>query len=117
MPVVVTAPMIRPSQPRSRRMNAAHAVSASRRETLSIMSDLGFTKSCASIAMSGPFDLGREAAPPRIVRVDGRDLGIGEEVPDSRVGFTRLSEDRVGHHALLVEAAQREDARLKHRRN
>src|SRR3954447_9534373 len=116
MPVVVTAPMIRPSQPRSRRMNAAQAVSASRRDTLSIVSDLGVRKSCASVAMSGPFDLGREAAPRRIVRVDGRDLGIGEEFADSGVGLAWLGEDRVGHHALLIETTEREDSRFEHRR-
>src|SRR5438270_486661 len=40
MPVVLTAPITRPSQLRSRRMNAAQAVSGSRRDTLSIFSGL-----------------------------------------------------------------------------
>src|SRR3954469_25679793 len=100
MPVVWTAPRILPSQLRSRRMNAAQAVSASRRETLSIMADLGVSLSCASVAMSVPFDLGREAAARRIVRVDGLDLGIGEQVPDAGIGPARLGEDGVGHHSV-----------------
>src|SRR6476646_4635352 len=117
MPVVWTAPMMRPSHARSRRMNAAHAVSASRRATLSIVSDLGVRNSCASVAMSGPFDPGREAAARCIVRVDRLDLWVGEEIADSGVGLARLGKNGVGHHSVLVEAAQRQDSGLEHRRN
>src|SRR6476646_11869688 len=101
MPVVWTAPMTRPSQLRSRRMNAAQAVSGSRRVTVAMASDLGASSRRASIAMLGPFDLGREASAHRIVGVDRLDCGIGEQFADVRIRFAWLREERVGHHPVL----------------
>ena len=72
---------------------------------------------CASVAMVRPFRFWREAAARGVVRVNGLDLGVGEQLPDARVGLTGLGEDRVGHHPVLVEAAQRQDPRLEHRRH
>src|SRR3954454_14681090 len=102
MPVDLTAPITLPSQARSRRMKAAQAVSGSRRATLVTRSDLGSAGRGATLAISIPFDLGREAATRRVVRVDGLDHGVGEQLADARVRLARLGEDGVGHHALGI---------------
>src|SRR6185369_4662270 len=117
MPVVLTAPITCPSQLRSRRMKAAHAVSASRRATLVMRSDLGAWIAVASVAMSVPFNLRREAPSGRVVRVDGHGLRVGEQLANSRIGLARLRQDRLSHHAVLVEPAKREHPGLKHRRH
>src|SRR6476469_5325678 len=116
MPVVFTAPMIRPSQLRSRRMTAAQAVSGSRRATVAIEDDLGRSRWGARVAMSGPFYLRGEAAARRIVGVDGLDRRVGEQLANSGICLTGLRKDRIRHHPVLVEAAKREHAGLEHRR-
>src|SRR6476620_5499715 len=117
MPVVLTAPMIRPSQLRSRRMNAAQAVSGSRRATVAMNDDLGRSPWGARVAMSGPFYLCGKAAARCIVGVDRLDRRIGEQLADPRVRLAGLRKDRIRHHAVLVEAAERQHAALEYRRN
>lgn len=51
------------------------------------------------------------------MRVDHLDLRIGEELADARIGLAGLGENSVSHHPVLVEAAQRQDARFEHRRD
>src|SRR3954447_11759982 len=98
-------------------MNAAQAVSGSRRATFSTMPDLSSLMVRASVAMSVPFNLGGEAAAGRVVRVDAHDVGVGEQFADARVRFAWLRQDRFRHHSLRIEAAQRQHSLFEYRRN
>src|SRR5947208_11393987 len=109
--------MMRPSQPRSRRMKAAQAVSGSRRATLLTADDLGASAMGARLAISGPFDLRREASARGIMGVDRLDCRVLEQPADAGVRLARLGENRVGHHAVLVEPAQRQHSLLENRRD
>src|SRR3954449_10903438 len=116
-PVVFTAPITRPSQLRSRRMNAVQAVSGSRRATVAIEDDLSRWGLGARVAMSGPFYLRGKAAAGGIMCVDRLHRRIGEQPADSGVCLARLRKDRVCHHAVRAETTKRQDAGLEHRRN
>src|SRR6185503_13653981 len=116
MPVVWTAPIMRPSQLRSRRMKAAHAVSGSRRVTVAIASDLGVSMGGASVAISVPFDLGREAAARSIVGMDHRDVGVLEQLPQIRIRVSGLGQECLGNHPVPVEAAKRQHSGFEHGR-
>src|SRR5262245_27713710 len=97
-------------------MKAAHAVSASRRATFVTLSDLGVVSARTSVAMSVPLDLCRKAPAGRVVGVDGLDRRVSEQLADSGVRFARLGEDRLDHHSVPVEAAERQHSRLEHGR-
>ena len=43
--------------------------------------------------------------------------GFSNSLRIAGIGFARLGEDRVRHHPILVEAAQRQDPRFEHRRD
>src|SRR6185369_10726352 len=117
MPVVLTAPMTRPSLARSRRMNAAQAVSGSRRVTFVTPPDLGASTARASVAISVPLDLGGKAAANGVVGVDRLDFRVREQSADAGIGLTGLGEDRVRHHAVAIESAERQDTLFEYGRD
>src|SRR5438046_4006369 len=98
-------------------MKAAQAVSASWRETLLTLSALRCAKAGASVAMSIPLDLRREASADRIVRVNAQDVRVLEELPNAGICLARLRNKRIGHHSLSVEAAQRQNPLFERGRN
>src|SRR3954452_4249863 len=117
MPVVFTAPITRPSHDRSRRMKAAHAVSAPSRDTFDMASALRSSMVGARAFMSVPFDAGGEAAPRRIVGMDRVDARIAEQLADAGVCLAWLRQNSLSHHSVRVEPAQGQHALFKHGRN